>query len=157
MLQLKIVSPEKVEYDGKAESVTVPGALGNFEILTNHAPIISSLIDGVVEYVTEKGEKFHLASTSAPTTHSPSSKDTTRRSSPPPSTPRRARCSSPATTAATSTSGASSLSLSVLSRSHDSPLYTVNHAHSRSIRDICFQPEGIGMVTMGYVRGDCVT
>ncbi|KAK8796559.1 hypothetical protein WA588_000689, partial [Blastocystis sp. NMH] len=32
---------------------------------------------------------------------------------------------------------------------HDSPLYTVNHAHARSIRDICFQPEGIGMVTMG--------
>ena len=63
MLQLKIVSPEKVEYDGKAESVTVPGALGNFEILTNHAPIISSLIDGVVEYVTEKGEKFQITVT----------------------------------------------------------------------------------------------
>lgn len=63
MLQLKIVSPEKVEYDGKAESVTVPGALGNFEILTNHAPIISSLIDGVVEYVTEKGEKNQITVT----------------------------------------------------------------------------------------------
>ena len=50
MLKLKIVSPERVEYDGEAQSVTVPGTLGNFEILTDHAPIISSLQKGIVEY-----------------------------------------------------------------------------------------------------------
>lgn len=60
MLQLKIVSPEKVEYDGQAQSVSVPGSLGNFEILTNHAPIISALIGGQVEYVTDKGEKTQI-------------------------------------------------------------------------------------------------
>ena len=50
MLKLKIVSPERVEFEGEVESVKVPGALGNFEILQNHAPIISSLQKGVVEY-----------------------------------------------------------------------------------------------------------
>lgn len=50
MLKLKIVSPERIEYTGEVESVKVPGTQGNFEILTDHAPIISSLQKGVVEY-----------------------------------------------------------------------------------------------------------
>ncbi len=50
MLQLKIVSPEKVEFTGQVESVKVPGSKGNFEILNNHAPLISTLQKGVVEY-----------------------------------------------------------------------------------------------------------
>ena len=43
MLDLKIVSPERIEFEGQVESVLVPGTMGQFEILTNHAPIISSL------------------------------------------------------------------------------------------------------------------
>jgi F-type H+-transporting ATPase subunit epsilon len=50
MLQLRIVSPEKVEFTGEVESVKVPGTQGNFEILTGHAPIISTLQKGIVEY-----------------------------------------------------------------------------------------------------------
>jgi F-type H+-transporting ATPase subunit epsilon len=56
MLQLKIVSPEKVEYDGVVENVLVPGTMGQFEILTNHAPIISSLGVGDVVYETVDGK-----------------------------------------------------------------------------------------------------
>lgn len=42
-LNLKIVSPEKVVYEGAVERVVVPGTSGEFEILVNHAPIISTL------------------------------------------------------------------------------------------------------------------
>ena len=54
MLKLKIVSPERIEFTGEVESVKVPGTMGNFEILTGHAPIISSLQKGVVEYDGQK-------------------------------------------------------------------------------------------------------
>ena len=52
MLKLRIVSPESVAYNGEAESVKVPGILGNFEILNNH---ISALQKGVVEYRNAEG------------------------------------------------------------------------------------------------------
>lgn len=60
MLQLKIVSPEKIIYDNEAESVLVPGSIGQFEILTGHAPIISSLTAGTIEYTTKEGH-FSIA------------------------------------------------------------------------------------------------
>jgi F-type H+-transporting ATPase subunit epsilon len=60
MLKLKIVSPERIEFDGEVESVLVPGSQGQFEILTDHAPIISTLDKGVVEYGLPKGEKVQL-------------------------------------------------------------------------------------------------
>ena len=50
MLNLKIVSPERIEFAGQVEMVRVPGTLGQFEILKDHAPIISTLQKGVVEY-----------------------------------------------------------------------------------------------------------
>lgn len=57
MLKLKIISPEKIVYNGEAESVLVPGALGSFEILNDHAPIISSLEHGKLEYTTSAGKQ----------------------------------------------------------------------------------------------------
>ena len=60
MLKLKLVSPERIEFDGEVESVLVPGSQGQFEILTNHAPIISTLDKGVVEYGLPKGQKVQL-------------------------------------------------------------------------------------------------
>ena len=41
MLQLKIISPERIVFTGEVTQVVVPGTLGEFEILDNHAPIIS--------------------------------------------------------------------------------------------------------------------
>ncbi|EGN55654.1 hypothetical protein PRBRB14_25320 [Hallella multisaccharivorax DSM 17128] len=55
MLRLKIISPEKVIFDGEVESLKVPGTQGSFEILDNHAPIISSLDKGEVEYKGKQG------------------------------------------------------------------------------------------------------
>jgi F-type H+-transporting ATPase subunit epsilon len=60
MLKLKIVSPERIEFEGEVESGLVPGTLGQFEILTNHAPIISSLDKGKVVYSLPGGEKKSL-------------------------------------------------------------------------------------------------
>lgn len=61
MLRLKIVTPDKVAYDGGVKSVFVPGVLGQFEILNNHAPIISSLVEGDIRYVTDEGtESLHV-------------------------------------------------------------------------------------------------
>lgn len=57
MLTLKIISPERIVYQGMVESVTVPGTLGSFQILNDHAPIISSLEKGIVEYATKEGRE----------------------------------------------------------------------------------------------------
>lgn len=52
MLYLKIISPEKTLFSGDVESVLVPGTVGEFEILKDHAPIISTLEEGRVIYTT---------------------------------------------------------------------------------------------------------
>lgn len=49
-MTLEILTPESVYYKGDAESVTLPGVLGSFQILNNHAPIISSLTKGVLSF-----------------------------------------------------------------------------------------------------------
>lgn len=45
---LNILTPDKLVYDGTVTAVTVPGIEGSFQILKNHAPIISTLADGDV-------------------------------------------------------------------------------------------------------------
>lgn len=47
-MKLEIISPEKTYYKGEVDSVTLPGALGPFQILKNHAPMISSLSKGQI-------------------------------------------------------------------------------------------------------------
>lgn len=54
-LELKIVSPERVEYEGTVDLVVVPGTGGEFEILVNHAPIISTLDKGRVQFHDSEG------------------------------------------------------------------------------------------------------
>jgi len=50
MLDLKIISPEKELLSRKVDSVELPGTLGRFVVLNNHAPIISSLSKGRIIY-----------------------------------------------------------------------------------------------------------
>ena len=59
MLTLRIVSPERIVFTGEVDSVLVPGTRGSFEILTDHAPIISTLDEGKVIYGI-KGAKTEL-------------------------------------------------------------------------------------------------
>lgn len=48
-MHLEIVSPEATLFTGEVEAVTVPGLMGEFQILNNHAPIISLLAEGGVK------------------------------------------------------------------------------------------------------------
>ncbi len=45
---LEIVSPEKTLFTGDVNSVHVPGTEGSFQILNNHAPIVSTLKNGLI-------------------------------------------------------------------------------------------------------------
>ena len=46
---LEIISPEKIIYSGEVSSVAVPGVQGEFEMLNNHAAIVSSLKKGYIK------------------------------------------------------------------------------------------------------------
>ncbi len=48
---LEIVSPEATLFKGEVTSVTLPGVDGSFQILNNHAPIVSILKDGDIKIV----------------------------------------------------------------------------------------------------------
>lgn len=56
-MKLEIITPEKRLFDGKVKLVKVPGASGSFEILNNHAPIISTLTKGTIKVITETDQK----------------------------------------------------------------------------------------------------
>ena len=59
-LHLSIVSPEKSIFDGDVNIVTLPGTIGSFSILPGHAPIVSSLKAGTLNYITTGGEEHTL-------------------------------------------------------------------------------------------------
>jgi len=59
-MTLEILTPDKKIFAGEVNSVTVPGAMGSFEILNNHAPIISILDNGkVIVRSAGKEQKFY--------------------------------------------------------------------------------------------------
>ena len=59
---VEIITPEKEFFKGEAISVKVPGSMGEFEILENHAPIISTLQEGEIRIIKSNNsvEKFHI-------------------------------------------------------------------------------------------------
>ncbi len=56
-IRLRIISPVKLLLDEMVDEVTLPGILGPFVVLRNHAPIISSLEQGEISYLRE-GVRF---------------------------------------------------------------------------------------------------
>ncbi|MEA3463208.1 MAG: ATP synthase F1 subunit epsilon [Bacteroidota bacterium] len=52
---LEIIAPDQKLYSGEVDLVQVPGSKGSFEILRNHAPIISTLEHGRIKIVDVKG------------------------------------------------------------------------------------------------------
>ena len=55
-MNISILSPEKEIFHGAAKSVKVPGSLGQFQVLKNHAPIVSSLQSGEIVIEAASGE-----------------------------------------------------------------------------------------------------
>ena len=49
-MHLEILTPEKKVFEGDVTIATFPGADGSFQVMEHHAPLISLLKEGVVEY-----------------------------------------------------------------------------------------------------------
>ncbi len=47
--RLEVISPVKTVFEGEVESVSIPGTMGSFQVLQNHAPLISSFEIGKIK------------------------------------------------------------------------------------------------------------
>jgi F-type H+-transporting ATPase subunit epsilon len=54
-MHLEILTPEKKVFYGDVTIVTFPGADGSFQVMDNHAPLISLLTEGIIEYKGNEG------------------------------------------------------------------------------------------------------
>jgi len=59
--KLEIMSPRRVVYSGEATSVSLPGAMGGFQVLHSHAPLLSSLRVGTMKLRTVEGTEVFFA------------------------------------------------------------------------------------------------
>jgi F-type H+-transporting ATPase subunit epsilon len=56
-MRIEIITPDKKVFEGDIRSVRVPGKKGSFQVLKDHAPIISTLENGSVFVVGEDGSE----------------------------------------------------------------------------------------------------
>jgi F-type H+-transporting ATPase subunit epsilon len=50
-LNVEIITPSRSAYSGKVKSISLPGTLGNFQVLFNHAPLLSTFEIGKIKIV----------------------------------------------------------------------------------------------------------
>ncbi|HAA16295.1 MAG TPA: ATP synthase F1 subunit epsilon [Cytophagales bacterium] len=55
-MYLEIITPEQKVFEGEVDSATFPGSNGTFQVLNDHAPLVSSLAKGEVKYSAKTGE-----------------------------------------------------------------------------------------------------
>lgn len=61
-MQLEILTPEKKIFEGNVTIITFPGANGSFQVMDNHAPLISLLQAGSVEFKSSEGaQKINIS------------------------------------------------------------------------------------------------
>jgi F-type H+-transporting ATPase subunit epsilon len=60
-LNLEIVTPSKSAFSGEIKAITVPGTKGRFQVLKNHAPIISTLDIGMIKVDLLDGKANHYS------------------------------------------------------------------------------------------------
>jgi F-type H+-transporting ATPase subunit epsilon len=56
-MKIEIITPDKKVYEGDINSIRVPGRKGSFQVLKDHAPIISTLENGPVIMVDQEGNE----------------------------------------------------------------------------------------------------
>jgi len=56
-MRIEIVTPDKRVFEGDIKSVRVPGKKGSFQVLKDHAPIVSTLEHGPVILVDPEGKE----------------------------------------------------------------------------------------------------
>jgi F-type H+-transporting ATPase subunit epsilon len=54
-MHLEIITPEKKVFEGDVTIATFPGSDGSFQVMNDHAPLISLLKDGTVIYKSKEG------------------------------------------------------------------------------------------------------
>jgi len=54
-MYLEIYTPDRKVFEGEVESAKFPGSKGEFQVLNNHAAIISSLEKGNIEFLGKQG------------------------------------------------------------------------------------------------------
>lgn len=54
-MTLKIISAEEIVFQGEASSVSLPGAMGAFTVLRNHASLVSTLTRGTISFTDADG------------------------------------------------------------------------------------------------------
>jgi F-type H+-transporting ATPase subunit epsilon len=58
---LEIITPQRVVFKGEITDCSVPGTSGGFQILYNHAPVLSTLEIGEVKVTEEGGDEYRYA------------------------------------------------------------------------------------------------
>ena len=56
-MYLEIITPDKKVFEGEVSLIQLPGSKGAFEMLNNHAPIISTLEKGTIKIKEENGNE----------------------------------------------------------------------------------------------------
>lgn len=56
-MHLEILTPEKKIFEGDVTIATFPGSDGSFQVMDHHAPLISLLKEGLVEYKGKEGTR----------------------------------------------------------------------------------------------------
>lgn len=54
-MYLEIVTPSEKVFEGETSIVTFPGTDGSFQVMNDHAPMVSTLAEGRVVYKNEAG------------------------------------------------------------------------------------------------------
>jgi F-type H+-transporting ATPase subunit epsilon len=57
-MKIEIITPDKKVFEGEIKSVRVPGKKGSFQVLKDHAPIISTLENGTVRMVDQENNEI---------------------------------------------------------------------------------------------------